>query len=112
MNYYISLHTKGQIIMYTKKEPVTVEKEVYYSDDGHRFESQSACENYERRKNGTRKSCDRCHGLGFLIDRFIPETKHHDSTGEWTSGGYHETCPVCHGKGYLDKHVVTTESWD
>lgn len=98
--------------MHTKKEQVTIEKEVFYSDDGHRFNNRSDCENYEKRKNGTRKGCDRCHGLGFLIDRFIPETTHRDSTGEWKSGGYHETCPVCHGKGYLDKHVVTTESWD
>lgn len=98
--------------MYTKKEPVTVEKEVYYSDDGYRFDSQESCENYEKRKNGTRKSCERCHGYGVLLGNFIPEKTYRDSTGEWTDGGHYETCPVCHGKGYLDKHVVTTETWD
>lgn len=98
--------------MYTKKEPVTVEKEVFYADDGRRFDSRSACENYEKRKNGTRKECENCHGFGVLLGRYIPEKRHVDSTGEYFEPAHHETCPVCHGKGYLDKHVVTTETWD
>lgn len=94
--------------MYTRKKPVTVEKTYYYSDDGHEFSSESECENYERRKSGTRKECEHCHGWGKMMGDWIPEKRFADSTGEIVQEGHYRTCPVCHGKGYLDKHVTTT----
>ena len=79
--------------MYTRKKPVTVEREYYYADDGKEFTSEDACRDYELRKAGLRKECPECHNR-----------KPYD---HWDGpmGGYYEwhECKRCKGKGYLEQ---------
>ena len=86
-------------------EPVTVERTVYYSDDGTKFTSESACEDYELRKNGDRRECPECHGRGYWQGKFVKGYTAHDSTGSWEVEDHYEEhkCSKCHGKGYLDR---------
>lgn len=87
--------------MYTKKKPVTVEREYYYADDGKEFTSEDACRDYELRKAGLRKECPECHGRKGWQGKYIEPYDHWDGP----MGGYYEwhECPRCKGKGYLEQ---------
>lgn len=87
--------------MYTRKKPVTVEREYYYADDGKEFTSEDACHDYELRKAGLRKECPECHGRKGWQGKYIEPYDHWDGP----MGGYYEwhDCPRCKGKGYLEQ---------
>lgn len=87
--------------MYTKKKPVTVEREYYYADDGKEFTSEDACRDYELRRAGLRKECPECHGRKGWQGKYIEPYDHWDGP----MGGYYEwhECPRCKGKGYLEQ---------
>jgi hypothetical protein len=87
--------------MYTRKKPVTVEREYYYADDGKEFTSEDACRDYELRKAGLRKECPECHGRKGWQGKYIEPYDHWDGP----MGGYYEwhECPRCKGKGYLEQ---------
>lgn len=87
--------------MYTRKKPVTVEREYYYADDGKEFTSEDACRDYELRKAGLRKECPECHGRKGWQGKYIEPYDHWDGP----MGGYYEwhKCPRCNGKGYLEQ---------
>lgn len=87
--------------MYTRKKPVTVEREYYYADDGKEFSSEDACRDYELRKAGLRKECPECHGKKGWQGKYIEPYDHWDGP----MGGYYEwhECPRCKGKGYLEQ---------
>lgn len=87
--------------MYTRKKPVTVEREYYYADDGKEFTSEDACRDYELRKAGLRKECPECHGRKGWQGKYIEPYDHWDGP----MGGYYEwhDCPRCKGKGYLEQ---------
>lgn len=87
--------------MYTRKKPVTVEREYYYADDGKEFTSEDACRDYELRKAGLRKECPECHGRKGRQGKYIEPYDHWDGP----MGGYYEwhECPRCKGKGYLEQ---------
>ena len=87
--------------MYTRKKPVTVEREYYYADDGKEFTSEDACRDYELRKAGLRKECPECHGKKGWQGKYIEPYDHWDGP----MGGYYEwhECPRCKGKGYLEQ---------
>ena len=87
--------------MYTRKKPVTVEREYYYADDGKEFTSEDACRDYELRKAGLRKECPECHGKKGWRGKYIEPYDHWDGP----MGGYYEwhECKRCKGKGYLEQ---------
>lgn len=87
--------------MYTRKKPVTVEREYYYADDGKEFTSEDACRDYELRKAGLRKECPECHGKKGWQGKYIEPYDHWDGP----MGGYYEwhECKRCKGKGYLEQ---------
>jgi hypothetical protein len=87
--------------MYTRKKPVTVEREYYYADDGKEFTSEDACRDYELRKAGLRKECPECHGRKGWQGKYIEPYDHWDGP----MGGYYEwhECKRCKGKGYLEQ---------
>ena len=87
--------------MYTRKKPVTVEREYYYSDDGKEFTSEDACRDYELRRAGLCKECPECHGRKGWQGKYIEPYDHWDGP----MGGYYEwhECPRCKGKGYLEQ---------
>lgn len=87
--------------MYTRKKPVTVEREYYYANDGKEFTSEDACRDYELRKAGLRKECPECHGKKGWNGKYIEPYDHWDGP----MGGYYEwhECPRCNGKGYLEQ---------
>ena len=87
--------------MYTRKKPVTVEREYYYADDGKEFTSEDACRDYELCKAGLRKECPECHGRKGWQGKYIEPYDHWDGP----MGGYYEwhECPRCKGKGYLEQ---------
>ncbi len=87
--------------MYTRKKPVTVEREYYYADDGKEFTSEDACRDYELRRAGLRKECPECHGRKGWQGKYIEPYDHWDGP----MGGYYEwhECPRCKGKGYLEQ---------
>jgi len=87
--------------MYTRKKPITVEREYYYADDGKEFTSEDACRDYELRKAGLRKECPECHGKKGWQGKYIEPYDHWDGP----MGGYYEwhECPRCKGKGYLEQ---------
>ena len=87
--------------MYTRKKPVTVEREYYYADDGKEFTSEDACRDYELRKAGLRKECPECHGRKGWQGKYIEPYDHWDGP----MGGYYEwhECPRCKCKGYLEQ---------
>ena len=87
--------------MYTRKKPVTVEREYYYANDGKEFTSEDACRDYELRKAGLRKECPECHGKKGWQGKYIEPYDHWDGP----MGGYYEwhECPRCKGKGYLEQ---------
>jgi len=82
----------------------TIWVDMYVSEDGKEFESESACIHHEKMVNGTRKKCDCCDGKGYTHREWIPEHDH----WEGTMGGYYKrtTCPKCKGKGYLERKVT------
>ena len=87
--------------MYTRKKPVTVEREYYYADDGKEFTSEDACRDYELRRAGLRKECPECHGKKGWQGKYIEPYDHWDGP----MGGYYEwhECKRCKGKGYLEQ---------
>ena len=87
--------------MYTRKKPVTVEREYYYADDGKEFTREDACRDYELRKAGLRKECPECHGRKGWQGKYIEPYDHWDGP----MGGYYEwhECKRCKGKGYLEQ---------
>jgi len=91
-----------------KVETEYVERKVYVAVDGKRFYDRDKCiaheNDIEKRKNGTRKTCERCNGRGRINYRI---EKYFDSPANWGDGEWHETeesdvCPEFHGKGYLE----------
>lgn len=87
--------------MRVEKRQKTISVNVYIASDGKEFESESACKTHEMFLNGTRKTCTRCNGRGWLSREWVPPHEH----WEGTMGGYYnyEDCPECNGKGYLEK---------
>ena len=90
--------------MTTKDVKYVAIKKVYISDDGKEFDTESECIDYEKRKNGTRKTCQKCNGRGQ-----VREYQRRDWDPGWGHNELitdHDTCPDCHGRGYLDKKEV------
>lgn len=96
-----------------RTETRTVQITVYISDDGHECNSYDEAkrrdEDYNKRKDGTRRKCPRCDGTGRINGHY---EKYFDG-GMYGDHQYHERwesdkCPDCDGKGYQDKK----ETWE
>lgn len=90
-----------------KEVKVEVKKFVtkYQSDDGKMlFDTKEQCIDYEERMNGNRKTCEKCHGKGYIV--FGEYNAPDMYTGGYTTIQCKETCPVCKGKKYLDKKII------
>lgn len=83
-------------------EMVTVTK--YQARDGQIFRSKNACIDYEKRLDGTRKTCEYCNGKGYLSLGY--HSVRNELTCQFEQVEYTETCQKCNGKGYLEKKTV------
>lgn len=87
-----------------KEVKVEVKKFVtkYQSDDGKMlFDTQEQCIDYEERMNGNRKTCEKCHGNGYIV--YGMRTEQDRYTNDFVTIDLKDTCPMCKGKDYLDK---------
>jgi DnaJ-class molecular chaperone len=86
---------------HTRKVIREVEEIYYTATDGTEFSSESACKNYEDRKNGTRKTCPDCNGNGYTLGAYH-EAYHNYDIGHVDAGHYRNHCARCNGRGYLE----------
>lgn len=90
--------------MEVKRVQKTIYVNKYVAFDGTEFDYESQCLDYEKRKRGERKVCDRCNGRGY-----ISKGRHkvrNELTCQYEEVEYTDTCKQCNGKGYLDKKEV------
>lgn len=89
--------------MEVKRVQKTIYVNKYVAFDGTEFDYENQCLDYEKRKRGERKVCDKCDGIGYIskgIHNVLNELTYQYETVEYT-----EICKKCDGKGYLDKVV-------
>ena len=87
-----------------RKVQKTVYVNKYVAFDGREFDTESQCNDYEKRKRGERIVCDKCNGKGYFSKGFHEVLN--ELTYQYEEVEYTETCSKCNGKGYLDK-VIT-----
>lgn len=90
--------------MEVKRVQKTIYVNKYVAFDGTEFDYENQCLDYEKRKRGERKVCDKCNGRGYIV------TGQHTVYDNWSFKyeTYDDTkkCVHCDGKGYLDRKEV------
>ena len=76
----------------------------YQAEDGHIFDTEAQCLDYEARMKGTRRTCPKCNGRGRISEGF--HEVRNELTYQYETVKYSHKCEVCDGKGYLDKKEV------
>ena len=87
----------------------TVDYDVYIANDGTEFDNEQECIHHDKINEGTRMTCPRCGGSGYVNYR----TETYFDGGMYGDHQYHtretsDRCEKCKGKGYLEKKV----SWE
>lgn len=89
--------------MRIKQVQQTIYVNKYVAFDGREFDTARQCEDYEKRKSGERKICDKCNGRGVISEGW--HEVRNELTCQFETVEYTHRCDKCDGKGYLDKVV-------
>lgn len=89
--------------MRIKQVQKTIYVNKYVAFDNTEFDYENQCLDYEKRKRGERKMCDKCNGRGVISEGW--HEVRNELTCQFETVEYTHRCDKCDGKGYLDKVV-------
>lgn len=90
--------------MTIKRVQKTIYVNKYVAFDGTEFDYENQCLDYEKRKRGERKVCDKCNGRGVISEGW--HEVRNELTCQFETVEYTHRCDKCDGKGYLDRKEV------